>query len=645
MQMPNATPYPSPPVPLPHTARRHSGSRGEGRKPPSIWWMIIVLIILVAAGVRFYDLGAQSLWSDEGNSYVQSTRTLPAIIENAANDIHPPGYYMLLAGWRLLAGESEFALRALSAFAGVITVAASFAVGQRVYGAGGGLIAAGIVALNSFAVYYSQEARMYALLAMWGALGMLTLTHLIPRPTIRRLIFLAIINAAGLYTHYGYGLVILAQGVVALALVLRPDRRRSFVAFIGASALTAILYLPWAFVLFEQLQTWREAQAAYTFNDAVSTTINTLIYGVTLGELGAAIPLMLMAFALILTPPRRLWQHLFAPAWVIIPVAVFIGLGLYRPDDVKLLIPAQVGAAVWIGGGVVTLWRLGQRPRVGFAARAAAVLSAVWVIGTLAVSVPPLYSDPAYQPSNYRMIARTLAAELDTDDAIILNAPGQAEVFNYYYDGAAEVYGLPQTLNVDDAATAVDVQTVIDQHEQIAVVFWGEDERDPNRIVETTLDEAAYELTDRWYGDLRLARYATPAEMTSTQALNTQFGDHITLQRAAWNAEAFARGEALQLQLTWTTDTRLEMRYKVFVQLLDANGVLAAQRDSEPGGGLALTTTWMPDEPVIDNHAVLLDLPAGDYQIIVGMYDLNDPSARLMVGDESYLTIGTITVR
>ncbi|MBN8636002.1 MAG: hypothetical protein J0M07_11815, partial [Anaerolineae bacterium] len=71
-------------------------------------WLIALLILLLAAALRFYNLGAQSFWNDEGNSYVQATRSFAEIAANAARDIHPPGYYWLLAIWRVLVGESEF---------------------------------------------------------------------------------------------------------------------------------------------------------------------------------------------------------------------------------------------------------------------------------------------------------------------------------------------------------------------------------------------------------------------------------------------------------------------------------------------------------------------------------------------------------
>ena len=92
------------------------------------------------SGLRFHDLGAQSLWNDEGNSVVQASRSLAEIAEHAARDIHPPGYYWLLSGWTGLTGTSEFALRAFSALASVLSVAFALALGRRLYGVWAGLV-------------------------------------------------------------------------------------------------------------------------------------------------------------------------------------------------------------------------------------------------------------------------------------------------------------------------------------------------------------------------------------------------------------------------------------------------------------------------------------------------------------------------
>ena len=73
---------------------------------------------------------------------------------------------------------------------------------------------------------------------------------------------------------------------------------------------------------------------------------------------------------------------------------------------------------------------------------------------------------------------------------------------------------------------------------------------------------------------------------------------------------------------------------------------MAAQRDSQPGGGTSPTTDWTPGESVIDRHALLvpLDLPAGEYALIAGLYDAADPLARLTVADGNYVELGAVRI-
>jgi hypothetical protein len=78
---------------------------------------------------------------------------------------------------------------------------------------------------------------------------------------------------------------------------------------------------------------------------------------------------------------------------------------------------------------------------------------------------------------------------------------------------------------------------------------------------------------------------------------------------------------------------------------------LVAQRDSEPGGGLNLTTIWRPGETALDNHGLLLPagLPPGNYTLLLGLYDVADPTARLPVtaptGITDALVLAQIEVR
>ena len=207
-----------------------------GWRLPSI--ALIVLILLLAAGLRLHRLGEQSLWYDEGVAYAHSLRTLPELIPHLQRNVHVPAYFTLLGWWQDLTGSSEFALRALSALFSINSVAWAFALGRRLYHPLAGLAAAALVALNSFSIYYAQEVRMYAMLAavsgasMWLFVGLLR-----DLPPLRRrrlaVVTLSFVNALGLYTHIAYALVIGAQLVLAALwrgvyiLQIRRDERAS----------------------------------------------------------------------------------------------------------------------------------------------------------------------------------------------------------------------------------------------------------------------------------------------------------------------------------------------------------------------------------------------------------------------------------
>ena len=721
--------------------QRHKDRKEQQRKTLCVLCAFVVLVLLLAWALRIHNLGQQSLWYDEGNSYVQATRSFADIAANAARDIHPPGYYWLLAAWRALAGETEFALRFPSALASLLTVALAYALGRRLYGAGAGLLASVFVALNTFGLYYAQETRMYALLALWGAAGMWALALLIERPTPRRALALGLINAAGLWTQYAYPFFMLAQGMVIVAQIFtaevaenrRGRERGRFLGgalrslrlgfFVAANLLAIALYLPWLPTAWTQITTWPNTGEPIPFAEALGILLNWLTFGITAQGETLAVVLILLLFGLVRLPlsplspkpspreqvrqqagrgeqsispplPRR-WERglggegllsLLPAVWVLVPMGVFLAAGLFREANLKFLLPAQVGYALWLARGAWVVWNypsppdplslrqwglrqappsnaFGQqisrfllplshlRGRGGWGVRgllfplaaAAAVLS---LLAALLRLLPPLYDDPAFQRADYRTIAGTIAAAAGPEDVIVLNAPNQAEVFGYYYRGGAPVIGLPPGLGGDDAATRAEVERLIGAYRRAYVVFYGEAERDPNRIVETTLDAGAFEVGDTWFGDVRVAHYAMPAPLTVEYPLGARFGDQIVLESAALNGETFAAGDVLQLRLDWRTDAPLTTRYKVFVHLLDAAGGLAAQRDSEPGGGLSLTTTWRPGETVEDNHALVLPTAPGEYQVCVGLYDMDDPLARLPVSEGGDLLCpATITIR
>ena len=254
----------------------------------------VVVLLLLAAALRFHGLGVQSFWNDEGNSARLSERSLPAILEGTASDIHPPLYYVLLRAWRELAGETEFGLRVMSAYAGILIVAVVFALARRrpprPLGEGWGegadagpnvtrhlppatqtasedadsafitrrsslatqtasedadpafitrrssLIALLLAAASPVLVYYSQETRMYALLALLAALSTWALWVWLSGAGWRWAVVYVLLASAGLYTHYFFPAVMAAQGLVVLLVGRQAPRSAHPQIRVGPSA-------------------------------------------------------------------------------------------------------------------------------------------------------------------------------------------------------------------------------------------------------------------------------------------------------------------------------------------------------------------------------------------------------------------------
>jgi hypothetical protein len=82
-------------------------------------------------------------------------------------------------------------------------------------------------------------------------------------------------------------------------------------------------------------------------------------------------------------------------------------------------------------------------------------------------------------------------------------------------------------------------------------------------------------------------------------------------------------GDSMALTLYWQAQREMDTSYKVFVHLYDGEGGILTQRDSLPGLGARPTSAWEKGETLADRYYVPIgsDVPAGRYQLAVGMYD------------------------
>jgi hypothetical protein len=101
----------------------------------------------------------------------------------------------------------------------------------------------------------------------------------------------------------------------------------------------------------------------------------------------------------------------------------------------------------------------------------------------------------------------------------------------------------------------------------------------------------------------------------------------------------------LDFQLAWRTDQSPPADYTVFAQLLDLENNLAASFDRPPLDGAYPTSTWLPGQTIIDpRHIPLQNVPAGEYRLIVGLYDPASQQRLLTASGADFVELARVTV-
>lgn len=192
---------------------------------------LVALVTVVGGYLRFSDLGRQSFWIDELVTVDLLTKPLSGMFAALpTSESSPPLYYVLAWLWARAAGTDEVALRSLSALLGTATIPVAYAAGRALLSRLGGLVAASLAAASPLLVWYSQEARAYALFVLLAALSFVFFVRALDDPSTRTLGWWAAASSASLLTHYFGVFLVAAEAALLLA---RHRRRPTYIATAG----------------------------------------------------------------------------------------------------------------------------------------------------------------------------------------------------------------------------------------------------------------------------------------------------------------------------------------------------------------------------------------------------------------------------
>ena len=215
-------------------------------------WFLLGSIIILALILRFINISAEPFWGDETLSLDlvrHYTGNIPGLINYLREiEVHPPLYYLLLAGWTKLFGYGEGAVRSLSLVFGLCTVWLSYYAGLIFFKKKeAGLLSALLVAVLPIQIEFSQEARPYMIFCFFALLAILGLWLYLERREWKYLSVFIFGSIAGIYLHYSFGFILVAlfSWWAVDAVLSRRFSSKQAIACVGSIAVVFLAFYYW----------------------------------------------------------------------------------------------------------------------------------------------------------------------------------------------------------------------------------------------------------------------------------------------------------------------------------------------------------------------------------------------------------------
>ena len=413
-------------------------------------------IVWLAFALRVFRLGDANVWWDEGLAMWAVRKSFWETTRWTACDVHPPLYFWTLWPWTRLVGYSEFAARFITVMVGLLTVALLVPLGKRLGGWQLGLLAAGLLAVARFHVWWSQEMRMYALAALLHVAALLALTRWWETRSRRAWLAYVLTTTAGLYTIYLSAVMLVVhnlwvggQWVVGWwrnrqsPIVNRQSpivNRQSSIfnplfPWIAAQLVILALFIPWFAFAAGCMSSWSVAEPVnYPFVLQLQATLLTLGISTNLDAvlpLVVALTLLLGAGVVVLARRRETRPYvallllvLALPSLVIFALALPRGL-FYNPRiEARYFLPFAPPVYLLFAWGLLALarWR-----------RLVGVLALGGVLTAFAWSLPQQYAD-RYLRDDLQGMVQALRAYARPTDRVVLVSGDRYPIFLYYYD-------------------------------------------------------------------------------------------------------------------------------------------------------------------------------------------------------------------
>ncbi len=214
------------------------------------WWFVVAGLIIFAA-LSLVTITNSSFWFDEAFGAYMIHYNFIDIARYTATDVHPPLFYWLLKSWSMVFGNTELGLRSMSVLFGGIAIVFGYLLTNKLFNKTAARIGLIFMVLAPMFIRYSQEARMYMMVAAIALAATYVLTIAMESKKRLHWVIYGILLALGMWVHYYAAIIWIAHLIWHADNIRRTAGKGEFrKQFISSEWKTAyivaiILYLPW----------------------------------------------------------------------------------------------------------------------------------------------------------------------------------------------------------------------------------------------------------------------------------------------------------------------------------------------------------------------------------------------------------------
>ncbi|MSP12200.1 MAG: phospholipid carrier-dependent glycosyltransferase [Chloroflexi bacterium] len=611
--------------------------------------LLLVSVILGAYGLRIHRLGSQEVRGDEALAFLFSQHSFAEIIQStlALKEPHPVASYFIESVWINLADHSEFALRYISLFFGVLAVALFYRLGKRLGLAQPTLLfGTALLAASPYVIWHSQDARMYGMYAMSLALT-IALTWLAVEVLYRGgwnyWLAYTLVGWLALHTHYFAAFILLAANLFAISWFLfdRESRRR-VIPWFAAQAALGLAYAPWLWQARSILNNYPGAADSPSLPEAARRALSVFAVGESVpveqrgffALLGEAL-LVLGIFWLVRGKSEQCWALVLLVLYLVIPLGLTWISSLNRPIfNERYLIAALPPFYLLVAIGIwetlaVMRWQAWSRRDKLVSIPLALLQSGLLVVLLIGMtlSLQRHYNDRYYgQTRGWRELAaelKRLTAGLPPNQTVVAeNYPDPA--LWYYYTGPATRDVIPplgrdaqSAVNLARSYAMAGVEWVI---LPLQKVDWWDNAGLAQIALAGEFTLIGEKKIETWPIKI-YARVNPEALILASDSFLNALSFATAVRPSAGHGFA-APGTDVVVHLHWLgSPTLLAGSEKLFFHLLNTQGALVAQIDP-------FISRSDFEAPMLTYVIPLPDtLPPGNYRLIAGMYDPAQPGS------------------